>query len=171
MQKKYLSILIGSTTLFCAWYFTLFQYTQQRLDQYQKKICIDKKNCLQINNISRSCLTEKESLATLHTQYQCSIDETKKCINNQSVMECITELLEKNNLSLDYYKQTTKEHKEWVSHFNDSLSFHGPITQILLFFKKLATASIIIIPSSIELTMNNQNIAQVSTTLSWFMCK
>lgn len=171
MQKKYFLPLIGSTILFCAWYFTLFQYAQQYLNHYQKKMRLDKKNCLHINNLSRSCLIEKESLATLHTQYQCSIDETKKCTNNQSAMEYITELLEKHNLTLDYYKQTKKEHKEWFSRFNDSLSFHGPVVEVLLFFEKLTAAPIIITPTSIELIINNENHAQVTTTLSWLICK
>lgn len=84
-------------------------------------------------------------------------------------MQLIIELLDNNNLVLDHYKQIAKEKKNWFSRYSSSLSFHGSMRDVLLFFEQLTMTPITITPDAIEIHTNNQHISQVATTISWIV--
>lgn len=158
-----------STLLFTGWYCIPYRHVQSVLADYQKTIAKNAKHCLQAHTLDRSCSAQEESLSLLHTNYQLCISPTKECNDNDAMIYNIITLLEKNNLILCRYNQISKEKNESYVRFTTTISFQGIITNVLIFFEQLCAMPTLIIPTTIELHTNNQQLTDVVTNLSWII--
>jgi hypothetical protein len=172
MKHLYVSVgtLFISTMVFMLWYFFLYQWSEQYLTHYEKTLHVCIKNCSRTDKLNRSCITEKESLATLSTRCQQCLNTLQEN-NDESILHTIVTLLESHKLTLVHYKHSTKEKKSWYSHYTTNVAFQGSMAAIYTFFEALSHNKKGIITIALELHTDSKQITHATATLSWITYK